>query len=422
MKEVKKWNRLDNVAKIFPPTTSKRDTKVFRFACELNQTVDPNVLQRALDKTLPQFPLYCSILRKGLFWYYFERTTMHPKVFEEQDSPCGPIYDSIGHNLLFTVSYFGRRINLEIFHALSDGTGAIQFLRSLVYAYLAMANPLAFPNGAVLNDYDASADQRQLDAFSKYYDDNRKISGPRKTTAFRLQGEKLFDNRLGVIAGTMSAKAVLEKAHAYNATLSEFLTAVLILSIHENMSVRNKKKPVIITIPVDLRRFFPAQTARNFFGVIKVTHHFEHNGATLADIVKNTHKQFSEQLTGEAMLGIINKYSAIENNPVIKAIPLAIKIPCLRLAGWWEDRNDTAAFSNLGKIMMPEEAAKQIRLFDVFASTKRPQLCLCTFNDTLSLGFSSPLKNTAVQRCFFRYLSGMGIDIQIISNLETVED
>ena len=40
------WTRLDNAAKIFPPTSNKQDTKVFRFACQLNEWVDQDILQQ----------------------------------------------------------------------------------------------------------------------------------------------------------------------------------------------------------------------------------------------------------------------------------------------------------------------------------------------------------------------------------------
>ena len=50
------WIRLDNAAKIFPPTTNEKDTKVFRFICELNEQVDKDILQQALDKTMIHFP------------------------------------------------------------------------------------------------------------------------------------------------------------------------------------------------------------------------------------------------------------------------------------------------------------------------------------------------------------------------------
>ena len=66
------WQRLDNAAKIFPSNSTKSDTKVFRFCCELTEPVDPVLLQPALEATLESFPLYRAVLKRGLFWYYFE--------------------------------------------------------------------------------------------------------------------------------------------------------------------------------------------------------------------------------------------------------------------------------------------------------------------------------------------------------------
>ena len=64
----KSWSRLDNAAKIFPPTSNARDTKVFRFACELREQVQEAPLQRALEETLALFPIFRSVIRHGLFW------------------------------------------------------------------------------------------------------------------------------------------------------------------------------------------------------------------------------------------------------------------------------------------------------------------------------------------------------------------
>ena len=46
------WSRLDNAAKIFPSTSTSRDSKVFRFACQLREEVEPEILQHALDRTM----------------------------------------------------------------------------------------------------------------------------------------------------------------------------------------------------------------------------------------------------------------------------------------------------------------------------------------------------------------------------------
>ncbi|MDR2088190.1 MAG: hypothetical protein LBP73_02425 [Clostridiales Family XIII bacterium] len=416
MPQNRRWSRLDNAAKIFPPTTSERFTNVFRFVCELTEPVDGELLQRALERTVEKFPLYRSVLKKGLFWYYFEESDLPTRVSEECLPVCAPIYDADKSGLLFRVSYYRRRINLEIFHALADGTGALRFLRNMVSAYLTEKHGI--PGGPADRE---AADPENPDAFFMYYDKTKKIPESKKRRAYRIRGERLPDNRLGVIEGFLSAKSALEKAHEHGATLSEFLIALLLCAIRDGMAVRERFRPAVITVPVDLRRFFPTHTTRNFFGVIRIAHDFRKDGREYAQVLAHVRQSFAQQLTEENLHGIIGRYSAIENNPFVKAIPLPVKIPILRMAGRWADGADTAAFSNVGKVSMPPEAAKHIRLFNVFPGTKRPQICLCAFGDTLAISASSPLRDTGLQQRFFRGLTGMGIPVRVISNLEQIE-
>lgn len=422
MKVIKKWSKLDNAAKIFPPTSSKRDSKVFRFVCELNEIVDARTLQNALDRTIERFPFYKSVLKKGLFWYYFEESTLNPAVEEEKYYPCAPIYNPDQPGLLFRVCYYKKRINLEVFHALTDGMGAMYFLRTLVYFYLIEKHPDCNRKELQLNEHDPSPEQVRQDAFEKYYDKDKKVRQQKKNRAYRVRGAYLPDNHIGIFEGVMSTKSILNKAHEYNASISEFLVSLLLCSINDGMAVRDQDRPAVITVPVDLRHFFPTQTARNFFGIIHVSHNFKKSGSTFPEVLANVHRSFREQLIPENMLEIINRYSALENNYFIKTIPLEIKIPCLKLAGRWAEREDTAAVSNIGKISMPQEISAYIRLFDVIVGTKRPQICLCSFGDTLAISYSSHLESTDIPRCFFRQLTEQGIEVEIHSNLEQEEE
>lgn len=416
MKTVKSWCRLDNAAKIFPPTSSKRNSKVFRFVCELYETVDAQVLQNALNKTLIRFPFYKSILKKGFFWYYFEDTALQPVVTEENDSVCAPLYSADRPGLLFRVSYYKRRINVEVFHALADGMGAVRFLCTLVTFYLMEKHPdcvKSEPNECV-----PSPEQVRQDAFQKYYDKDKKVGQKKKNHAYCVRGLHFPDHRIGIIEGVVSTESVLKSAHEYRASMSEFLAALFLCSINDGLSVRDRVRPVVISVPVDLRHFFPTVTARNFFGLIHIGHFFGKSRDSFPEVLADVRKSFEEQLVPENMLEIINRYSALENNFLIKAIPLEIKIPCLKLAGWQAERYDTAAISNIGKITMPPEISPYIRLFDIIFSTSHPQICLCSFEDNLVISYSSQLKSTAIPRCFFRRMADMGIEVTISSNLQ----
>lgn len=412
-KKTEQWSRLDNAAKIFPPTAKGRDTKVFRFACELKEEVDGKLLQQALIKTVDQFPIYRSVLRRGLFWYYLEESSAIPWVHMENTPVCGKIYDKNIKRLLFDVSYFQSRVNLEVFHVLSDGAGAMEFLRALLYHYLTMRHAEEFQDNLPAFDYDASDAQKQDDSFLRYYDKTIKREKAPYRRAYRLHDRRMAEDRMNVILGEASVTQLLAKAHEYQATLTEFLGAVLIRSIYAGMPVRARKKPVTLTVPVNLRKVFPSVSARNFFGIINVPYSFDTHSAELSEIVNVVRDGFERELTEERLAGRMNALGAVEHNPLARIAPLFFKDFVLSVANKISDAETTAALSNVGKVRMPPELAKYINKFDVLFSTQKVQLCTCSFGDKMSFGFTSAFVSAEVQREFFRTLSKMGIEITI---------
>ncbi len=422
MEYTKRWTKLDNAAKIFPPTTTNRDTKVFRFSCELYEDVDPFILQDALDKTMVRFPFFRSILKRGFFWYYFEETGLRPLVKEEQDTPCKPIYNPDYADLLFEVTYYRRRINFEIYHALSDGTGAMQFLRTLVFYYLKKKHRDSVPADMVLGDLDAPEDQKRSDAFDKYYSKDRIKKNEKLPRAYRIRGEPFSDQRMGVIEGCLSTAAMIGKAREYGVTVTEFITALLIMAIHENMNVRDESLPIAITVPVNLRNYFSHPTIRNFFSTINISYNFRTSGGTFDELLASVKESFKRQLQADNIYGKMNQLIALEHRGINKIVPLILKTPVMKFFSALAERDDSAALSNLGRVTMPAELVPHIRLFDLIISTKRPQICLCSFEDRMAITFSSPFRSSDIQRYFFRTLSGYGMEIEIVSNTVEIEE
>ena len=225
------WTRLDNAAKIFPPTSNKQDTKVFRFACQLNEWVEQNILQQATEKTLETFPIFRSVLKHGLFWYYLEKTELVPVVEPEYRPPCGHIYDPSSRNLLFEVTCWRNRINLEVYHSLTDGTGALQFLKTLVCNYLAIKYPQLLPDLLPEIEYDASTAERDEDSFLKYYDPHQKARRTKNERSCQLKGARVPEGRLKIIEGIMPVKDVLRLSKSYNTTLTVLLTSMMLIAV-----------------------------------------------------------------------------------------------------------------------------------------------------------------------------------------------
>lgn len=408
----KKWYKLDNAAKIFPPNSNKLDPKVFRFACELYESVDKDTLQYALDKTLEEYPVFHSSLKKGLFWYYLETSSVKPIVTEENKTLC----EKISKELLFRVFYYKNRISLEVNHALTDGTGTLLFLKSLVSNYLIKKYNI---KSKIVIDK-TSIYEKEADSFEKYYKKNNNIEIPKGKKAYNLKGEMYPERQLKVIEGTVSTNKIKELAKSYNTTVTAYLASILIKSIGQTMSLKAKRKPVIITIPVNLRKYFKSNTVRNFFNTITLEYKFEENNDNLEQIIKSVDKQLKDNLTKEKLSAQMNSLAVLENVFVIRLVPLFIKDIVLKYFHKQSRKEQTIALSNIGIVEMPEKLREYIKLFDVFASTDSTQICMCSYLDNMTLSFTTHFVESEIEKNFFKELSEKGIEIEINTNI--VED
>lgn len=416
MKPARKWRRLDNAAKIFPPTSSGRDPKVFRFVCELQENVDPAALRRAAERTLDEFPFFRYTLRHGVFWYYLEDSDIPPTVAEEDEAPCQPLYDG-ATSPLFRVLYYRTRLSLEVYHVLTDGTGALHFLRTLVTRYLQEAHGDALSGADLSLGFDASAYQRMGDSFDKYY-----TGGARRQKgdphAYRLRGERLQNCGIRVTIGEMPVDRVLAEARARGTTVTVLLAACLLTAVGEEMALRDRGRRVVATIPVNLRNYFKSDTARNFFSLVNIGVDFERTPCELEDVIAAFANEMRARLTREYLQNRLNSLASLEHNPFVRPLPLSLKNPIMKLAGRVADRSATVSVSNVGRVAMPDALAPYIRKFDVFITTSDLQMCSCSYGNILSLGFTSAFVSSDVEQRFFRTLTAMGIPVTISSNAE----
>jgi hypothetical protein len=406
------WNSLDNAAIIFPANAGSADTQVFRISCELYDRVEPDILQNALDETIRIFKVYQSVLRRGLFWYYLESTDLMPVVHIENSQPCGQIYNPNRKKLLFDVSYYKNRVNLEVYHVLSDGTGALNFLKTLVSKYLSQSHHLPEPP----LPFDASAVQMGDDSFRKYYTGTMDVRRKLPSSACQLRGPRYPEDRLKVITGIVSLGPLLEAAHKYHTTLTVFLGACLMNAISASVAEQQKKDPIVLAVPVDLRQHFPSASVRNFFSILLIGYNYSNSSGDFEDIIKKISEDFSDGLSQESLAGWINSNSAIEHLAVTRATPLFLKDIFLRIAYNYTMGKDTAGFSNLGIISMPPELTPFIRAFDLCSGTSKLQVCMCSFQDKLSISFSTPFISSEISRRFFKILTDMNAEIEITTN------
>ena len=412
-KRQRRWRKLDNAAQAFPAAAGKKDSRVFRFYCVLKETVDADTLQRALDLTMEKYPLFRSVLRKGLFWFYMEPRELPALVREEDRPPCSRIYVPDQKRLLFEVTYYKNRINLEVFHGLTDGTGAMQFLKELVRNYLTLTYPgHEFPEadgGETLTDSDY-----EEDSFSQYYT-GKKSRSKKSRKAFQLRGERLEQAEMQITELILSASEVHKKAKEYGVSVTAYLAAAFLYAIYEEVPKSGLKRPLSLMIPVNLRNFFPSGSMTNFWSWIETALDFDEN-TKLEDVIGKMKEMFGKDSVEKEISGRMNDLVRLEKNPFLRAVPLEIKNLFLLAGTTLGGRSVTAVYSNMGRIQMADTYEDYIERFGFFASTDKMQMCSCSYGDTMVLGLTSKIIDPNICRNFVSILKRDGIECHIQEN------
>lgn len=410
-----RWYKLDNAAIIVPCSAHGFDTRVFRIVCELTEAVQPQLLQQALDETIDEFPHFNCALRKGLFWYYLDGLDETAAVTEDNQPPLAPLYYPGLRSLLYRVTYHGRRINLEMFHVLADGTGAFVFFRKMLTRYLSLVHGVEVTDAA--SDVSSST-EKSTDAFSQYYQKMKSSQLKQMTSvkAYQLRGEMDENGHNHLVEGIVSAKAFVDLAHQYHTTVGVLLTSIYIAAVIDGMTVRDRRRPVVISVPVNLRQFFHSDTARNFFGVINISYDAREYDGSLESIIEKVRQSFGDQLTPDKVAATMNSYTKLVGNYLVKVVPLFLKEPALTYFLAKAHSGVTATLSNLEKIRMAPELEDYIDHFAAFMTAPATQVTIATYKDKLCLGSAGGYVNHDVMLRFYRRLTALGLSVELATN------
>lgn len=417
------WYKLDLSAIVYP-TLQRRDfSSVYRLSVVLKEEIRPDVLQKALDLTLPRFPTYKAAIRKGLFWRYLEPNDRPgPFVQEDVKNPCQPMHFKANHRYLVRVYYFRNRIALEAHHSLGDGTGGMCVLQTMTAVYLRLLGHEEIENGGYVLDINGVPDEEELeDAYMRYA--NAKVCPPRiQEKAYRVRGTAEPFYTLNIIDGIMSVSEVAAVAKRYHATITEYLNAVLLYALltKQQEEPHLRLRPVKIAMPVNLRRFFPTITLRNFITMIYPGVDPRLGEYTFEEIVVQVHNYMRYYINEKLLRGDITTNAATQRNPLIRVVPLFLKDLVVRtFYTRVQDRNSSAGLTNMGALQVPEGMKPYIERFDIYMGqpfSRRTNCAIISFEDILTVNFASSIIEADVERYFFRRLVKDGIHVKIESN------
>ena len=414
------WFKLDNAAKIFPGQNSRTWSNVFRIGVQLKKEIDPEVLLLALKATLKRMPSFNVRIRRGLFWYYFEKNPNEPAVLPDIKNPCYRIKFKENKGFLFRVFYRGDRINIDVYHALCDGYGASVFLFTLTGEYLRLTGEEVQYNQFVLDTKESPRDSEVEDSYSRYADS--KVPYDRKDKwVYHAKGTKMPMHMTNFTAGIMSFKEIHSVAKSYGATVTEFLAALL-MDVHYRKQLREKKKQreICVQIPVNLRKAFPSETLRNFVLCLRVKMDPKLGDYTFEEIVRSVSLQLRLANDPKLINSLMTQNMKLERNPVTKYLPLPIKDLGVAVSFLITAEETTSTLiSNLGAIRLPESVEKHVEKAMLFTGPGKVNGARCgvaSIGDKLAFSFSNCYKESDIEREFFTRLVKMGVHVKIESN------
>lgn len=418
----KQWMRLDNAALIFPAIRKRRWVNAFRVSATLTEPVDPAILQQAVTELMPRFPSMYVRLKTGVFWYYLEELPAPPRVREDFAYPLTLMQEKELHSCCLRVMYFRDRIAVEFFHSLTDGTGGMIYLKTLTARYLSLRYGIGIPaEEGVLDWREAPRPEELEDSFLRHT--NGVVLNDREPDALRLRGSYEPDF-LYLTTGVTPTEALLAAAHRHGATVTVFLAALLAESIlamqAEACPERKRRRPVKVTVPINLRRLYGSRTLRNFVLTLNPGVDPRMGDYSLEELCKVIAAQLAAEGTAQQMAGRIAANVTPQQIALIRAVPVGLKNVVMRTV--YSRRGESKGcinFSNLGVVRVPAAMAERVRRMEFIIGPQRsyPNNCsAASFGAETFINMIRNIRESELERRFFSRLVELGVPVAIESN------
>lgn len=400
------WYTLDDAAKIYPLSMKPGQMAVFRLSAYLKEAVAPELLQMALNFTIKRFPSFATTVKKGLFWHHLDTAKRHYEVQPETEPPCQPLNIAHSSSQSFRVLWYQNRISVEFFHILTDGTGGMSFVKALTAEYLRLCGVESSEEGVLVRDDPPVAEETENEFYRA--ETTEKSGGFVDAPTTQMSGQLSKVKPCRVLHFCMDAEQLRAAAKQRNTTVTTYILSKMFLA--GKAATDELNGTINIQVPVNMRKFYPSKTVRNFAlycGIRQPIEKISDEPALTVEIAE----QLENKASREAMSEMMNSTQKMVN--ALNYIPLIIKAPVARIVyGFLGDSIFSNTLSNIGVVTMPSGYAAHIEKMDFVlgtAITNRASCSLVTFGNIATLSISKYTADPSFEEAMFRLLSADGI-------------
>ena len=407
----KKWRKLDNTAKIFS-MEDYTNNNTFRLSVVLKEKINPSYLKDAVIRTLIDYPSYKVKIRAGFFWNYFEKNDNDVIIEEENEMPCESINFVMNNDYLFKVTYFDKKINVDMCHMLTDGMGGTIFIKSIIYNYLNIVKDMNIK----IEDkyYDAGYGR---DQYLRRYD--KSMFSVDKSKNIFLIKDKYDINVNKTYHYIISVNDIKEVSKKYGVSITVLLTSLYVLALYNTVYDKKSNKDIYINVPVDMRKHFNVYAFSNFFTCMDIKANINRCDVDFESVLEQIKNEFSSKLKIENLKGYLSRDVKLGTNVAIRLVPLFIKKPVMKVLEKVV-RRSTTTMSNIGIFKVDERYEKYIDNVLVVVNPgniQKVKCTVCSFMDKLNVTINSNLNDDKFEKEFNRLLEEYIGKIKLESNV-----
>ena len=395
----KYFHKLDNAAKFFS-LDSTSSTNFFRYTAILVDDVEFELLCDAINYSLKIFPQFKVKLKSGMFWDAFTYNNKECIVTLSTESSNYFINLRNNNDYLFKVTYLRNKINIDFFHVLTDGCGAMMFLEHLLCRYLSLKYNVVYDENKY-NNYGIN------DEYLNKYNKKSKVIKNRSNVSFQFDDmmNKNVNNTYHYIVDIVKLKKVCK---CYKVSITEFLTSLYIYAIYLYVYKKNLNKEIVIAVPINLRSYYKCDTLSNFFVCMNVNPKIiRKNISSFKEILNEVHNEFVNKLDFDNIESYLTKDVRLGNNLFIEGVPLFLKKFFIKYVISIVSKTSTSTLSNVGCFTVEDKFKKYIDNVFVLASPSKEQkirCSVCSYDNKLNIVLNSNIDDMKFQNIFLDLL------------------
>lgn len=419
------WYSLDNAGVIMPAVTDKISTGLFRIEFTLSENVDEALLNHAIAETSNRFPYFNVTLKRGFFWYYLDQCQTSPQFCSDDGNPCQKFDINRPGTRLFRIRASGRRIAGEFSHALTDGSGAMSFMKTLLTRYFSLKGIEAGVTlgegdyADILSIEDQPDKEEYEDGYQKHF--HGKLPNPEPNPrAWHMHKPLLPAGQYRIITARLELAEVLKEAKKRNVTVTELLGAVYLDAL-QSLWFSEPRRPhehfISLEIPVNLRQFFKTKTNRNFSLFILLSENMQLGARGFDELVKRAHYQMRLENDPRSIARQIARNAGGTRNLFVRMVPLFAKDVAARILFAKLGETMLSGFiSNLGTLRLPPGITAHIEgvaFVPAPSMTTLTNASVLSWKDDLIVTFGSLARSRELERLFFRRLRSLGLAVSV---------